>query len=147
MIYPFPDFLASTETPPPTFKLLFDDGNYAITESFDVKSIELIYYTLDFQFLTFVNRENSSVSNWMSVIGGNVEPLESFAIESYYPKSDFDSSEEMCKIKTDQHLRNKIDGCGGNIRLRELTEDERVQLQQFKENAKCERVNECDHWV
>lgn len=58
---------------------------------------------------------------------------ESFAIESYYREPDFDSDKHLCKKNSEKQMSHLISNCFGNLYIRSLTEDERAQLQQYKD--------------
>ena len=67
-----------------------------------------------------------------------VQESAGFAIESYRAKMNLDSNafkdlDGLCMNGSSVKIRNLIDECDGNLVLRELTDEERGQVQHYKE--------------
>lgn len=58
----------------------------------------------------------------------------SFAIETYEETEVANST--FCRLKSSEGLRHLIEKCFAKIVLRELSEEERKQIQEFKEQEK-----------
>ena len=62
-----------------------------------------------------------------------------FAIDFYHPGPNFDQSARNCEKNSDKQLKRLIADCDGDSILRNLTEEEKNQLQQYKNEQKGKR--------
>ena len=61
----------------------------------------------------------------------------SFVIESYPPGADFDSNDkDLCKKNSNPNFQHFIELCKGNSIVRMLTDQEKLQIQQYKDQQK-----------
>ena len=60
----------------------------------------------------------------------------SFAMLTYPFDEAFKNDRDFCMQSSSEHLRKMIDLCRGRIALRDLTEQERDQMQELKEEQK-----------
>ena len=59
-----------------------------------------------------------------------------FAVESYAFDESFREDTEFCVQNSAEHLRVLIESCRGRIVLRDLTEQEKKQMKEFKKEKK-----------
>ena len=117
------------------------DTDFIIAEAYDARSISYTYGIFDLTVFTASdNRSGMPDDLEIMALRGNALKNTSFAVEAWpFDKSDKDD-DSFCKRKSDQTLQDLIDGCQSRIVLRELRDQERKQLQEFKEEQKSEQT-------
>lgn len=127
----------------PTNKVLYDN-DHVIAEGFDLKDFIYNYFSDPQGFLRFQIRNNKSgaFDETLQIRGDPRNQNLSFALESFAHVKEPDTTEDkfFCRQNTSENLRHLIALCHNTIRMRNLTEEEREQLQQFKN----ERRGECN---
>lgn len=81
----------------------------------------------------YVTNNKTGDDDSMDLKRDAVEQSGGFAIEAY---SGPNSNSIDCKENSNEQLRHLIDKCGGNMILRSLTDAERAQIQQYKDEQK-----------
>ena len=139
------NLLASADlTTKPITTILYSDG-HMISKSFDIRFLNY-RHLIDEQgnkenFLTFKTTGNDSRAiNANVFLHENASNL-SFAVETYKPKDgfafyDYKPDNQLCREKTSENLRSLIQTCFANIALRELTQEEKQQLEKLKRQSK-----------
>ena len=115
-------------------KLLFDD-EYIFSESFDVSSVTYSYPTngAPFQFSFSAQPNSQDPSGGVTFKDKAFEESDlSFAMESAWV------NEETCKQNASEKLQELIDSCE-NVILRELTKEEKKQMEEFKQEQQSKR--------
>ena len=110
-------------------------GGYVLTEGHDLKKIE--YYYTNFlpkkQFIIWTHNNYSRFAETMSLKPDLVKESPGFALESYNTTSEFNSeARQPCMKNASEELKYLIQNCYNDIVLRMLTEEEKVQIQQYK---------------
>lgn len=119
----------------PAVKILFD-GGLVIGEGFDAREI---HYREQDDKLIFETRNNNTkaIIEYMFLKKKDAKK-QSFAVENFPYASDYNPNEpntEFCLENTSENLRDLIESCRYQIRLRDLTEEERKQLQKLKSKS------------
>lgn len=119
------------DLPAPTLKMLYDN-DHVISESFDARILRYNYYT---QKMTFFTQNNNSMglTDLLMLNGSFKNESWSFAVENFNYTQDEKPSKDFCVNNSDETFRSIIYICFGNIRIRNLTEGERNQMQKFKD--------------
>ena len=68
-----------------------------------------------------------------------------FALETFPSGPNYVPDEKLCLERTSEHLRHLIERCNANVALRDLTEEEKQQLEKLKEQSKGKVVHLFDH--
>lgn len=131
--------LASAE-PTPYLKLLFLD-RYHLAEGHDdsFQQISVDYYKQESYYnpkdlvkITSNSKTSRGFYDTLRLKSDLVERSKGFAIEAYPPGPEFDGGDRFCMKNSSYELRNLIDSCNNNIKLRMLTAEERELLEQYK---------------
>lgn len=120
----------------PAIKVLYD-SDYAISEGFDLLDFEYGYYD-DFAMFETRNNKSDVFADEMRIKGDLRKQNLSFALEAYpyIKETDLSDSKIFCRKNTSESMRHLILHCANTIRMRNLTNEEKEQLQQFKNERK-----------
>ena len=115
----------------PIAKLLFNrNGDYAISQSYDARSLRYEYVG-NLLVVQIQSNNSMGVNEFMYLRKDQLRKHNSsFAIDAY--GTDNVPDRFFCVQKSSESLQSLIDKCYGKIILRELTEEERKQIQEFK---------------
>lgn len=132
MFFPFPALAYETA---PTAKILFDsDGNHFISGGFDSRNIRFSYN--QFNNLVFQMQSNNSrgIPEFMVIKEAELKKrsVAQLAIVSYSAYENYTPENVSCAQNTDPNLRHLIDECYAKVLVRELTLDERKQIEEYK---------------
>lgn len=129
--------LVFADLPAPAVKILFDgEGDYVIGEGFDANGI--FHYRSPEGILIFETRNNNTRSIIEFMVLKKKARRQSFAVESFLYAPDYNSkkpNEEFCHEQSSENLRDLIDVCRHQIRLRNLTKEEKKQLRNLKSTS------------
>ena len=133
----------------PYAKLLFHDG-YVLTESNDPRGIEYFYQkNWDGGYFVFKTTDNDTEGYAMMFLKrGLVKKSEGFVIESRPSGYLLDSSKCWKEAKANEIFKDMLVSCREDISIRELTEKERGQIEQYKREQKgkqCFRIFNQNH--
>ena len=115
--------------------MLFDDG-YVLSESYYPYSISHSFQ--ENVLNTYFASQNTNIPNpdKMKLKRDLLKESGGFAIEAYPRGSGFGS--DGCETKSSEQLKPLIAYCEGEVILRMLTDEERRQIQTYKEEQKGE---------
>lgn len=124
-----------------TSRLLYD-GGFAIGENRDGRYTQISSDDSSFSdgFYYAYKSNASFAQDWLrlEMKKGLTESL-SFAVETWPDSDDVEKFDKVrCVRKSDESLRGLIKECFARIRLRSLTEEEKREVQKFKEEYKGE---------
>lgn len=127
---------AFADLPPPTAKILYDsDGDYAISESYDARILRYEYEG-DLLIVQVKTNNTNYISEFMHLRRNEFKKQNfSFAIEAY-EETEKEPGQTFCRQESSEGLRHLIDKCYAKIVLRDLSQEERKQISEFKENEK-----------
>lgn len=131
------DFLVFADLPSPAMKILFDgESDIFVAEGFDVPRIE---YRILGDTLFFKTKNNSTLGFEFMVFKTEAR-RKSFAVENFLEAPDYDYlDQKFCHENSSENLRGLIAACFNQIRARNLTEEERKQLQKLKNTSSAKK--------
>lgn len=115
------------------------DGGFAIGESIDTRYTQISYYepgafsTTGFYYA--IKNNVSERQDWVKMKPEFAKENLSFAVETWFDTND-DWDTVKCVEKTEESLRHLIKECWARIKLRSLTEEEKKEVQKFKDEYK-----------
>lgn len=113
----------------PTAKILLD-GDFVLTESYDARDLQYEYEGNLF-IVQMKSNDSKGTREFMHLKKEHLKE-NSFAIETFEEASE-EPNQYWCLQKSSEKLRSLIDKCYAKIVLRELTDEERKQIQEFKD--------------
>lgn len=133
----FPIPPASAE-PTPYITVLFKDG-YVLSESHVPRKISLTYTESMLQtWFLGLSRSYKVQTDKMNLKRELLKRNEGFAIEAYLPGSNFGWND--CQKRSSEQLKALIYSCNGNVKLRLLTDEERIRIEKYQDEQKGNRI-------
>lgn len=123
--------LQSADKQPLLAKILFHD-QYAIAESYSADGID---YRRTKETFVFTTHELNALGD-MYLKNDLLNQSLSIAIEFYQPEQDFDFWARICKKISSQELTHLIESCDSRTIVRSSTEEEKLKIQQYKQEQK-----------
>ena len=112
-----------------------------ISEGYDAR---IVRYNYNSEQLIFFTQNNNSrqLTEFLILKGSFKNESHSFAVENFNYTQDEKSNEDFCMNKTDEKYRSMIYLCKGKTLIRDLTEAERNQTQEFKDEQEGKSLSE-----
>lgn len=111
-----------------------------LTEGSNVKIIDFGYKRLNSLNKIFsieTQKENSIFTEWMYFKPNLVNNHPGFAVESYHTTTDFRlKDEKSCLKNANEEVKHLIHDCDHHIKIRSLTKEEKVQIEQYKKEQR-----------